>query len=108
MNPSRYDKEPHNKLYDSTRWRKIRDIVLNEEPLCRLCLKSGKETAASVVDHIIPHKNDLSLFYSRDNLQGICASCHSGIKRQEENHGYSQACGVDGLPLDSGHPWAKR
>jgi len=103
-----YDKEPHNKLYDSRRWRKIRDIVLNEEPLCRLCLKSNKETPSTVIDHCIPHKNDLKLFYDRENLQGICASCHSGIKRIEENYGYSQACGVDGFPLDSNHPWAKK
>lgn len=100
-----YRKELHNKLYDSTRWRKIRNSVLNAEPLCRLCLKSGKETPSSVADHIEPHKNDLALFYNRENLQGICASCHSGIKRMEENHGYDQSCDASGIPLSPNHPW---
>ena len=100
-----YDKEPHNKLYDSVRWRKIRDIVLNSEPLCRLCLKSGKETPSSIADHIEPHKNDPKLFYDRENLQGLCGSCHSGVKRVAELHGYSQACDASGNPTDPKHPW---
>jgi 5-methylcytosine-specific restriction endonuclease McrA len=83
----------------------MRLIVLDSEPLCRLCLKAGKETASTVADHIIPHKNDLKLFYDRDNLQGLCKHCHSGIKRIEENHGYSQACDEKGYPLDPKHVW---
>lgn len=79
-------------------------MVLNQEPLCRLCLKSGKETPSTVADHIEPHKNDLKLFYDRENLQGVCASCHSGIKRVSEHVGYSQACDADGFPTDPKHP----
>lgn len=101
-------KETHNKLYDSARWRKIRDMVLNQEPLCCLCLKSGKETPSTVVDHIKPHENDPKLFYDRENMQGLCASCHSGVKRMQENHGYSQACDAQGFPVDPLSPWNVR
>jgi 5-methylcytosine-specific restriction protein A len=30
-----------------------------------------------VVDHIIPHKGDKKLFWSRDNWQSLCLSCHN-------------------------------
>ena len=99
--------EKYPKLYGSARWRRLRALVLNEEPLCRLCERQGKTTAADTVDHIKEHKGDVALFYDRDNLQPLCASCHSGIKRIADRHGYSQAADANGFPIDSGHPWNK-
>ena len=96
-----------NPLYNTKRWRTIRAIVLSEEPTCRMCKRLGKITPADTVDHIKPHKGDLQLFYDRDNLQALCASCHSGAKRIQETKGYSKGCDVDGLPLDDGHWWGK-
>jgi len=101
--PTGFEKYP--KLYGSTRWRKLRALVLNEEPLCRLCERQGKTTAADTVDHIKEHKGNVALFYDRDNLQPLCRPCHSGVKRVADRHGYSQACGVDGMPLDPNHPF---
>jgi 5-methylcytosine-specific restriction protein A len=97
--------ELYPKLYGSSRWRKIAKMHLDSSPLCSPCLLSDKETPGTIVHHKIPHKGNASLFYDSSNLESVCASCHSGIKRIEDTHGYSQACGVDGLPLDSGHPW---
>jgi 5-methylcytosine-specific restriction protein A len=54
-------------------WRKLRTLVLAEEPLCSICLVAS----ATEVDHIIPHKGDDYLFWLRKNLQGLCKSCHS-------------------------------
>lgn len=56
--------------YDSD-WRKLRLVVLDEEPVCRSC---GRE-ASEHVDHIVAlakgGTND------RSNLQGLCQRCHS-------------------------------
>ena len=95
------------RLYDSARWRKIRKFVLNEEPLCAMCLKMGRETAATTVDHIQPHKNEYALFWDINNLQSLCYSCHNATKQMIDVHGYSQAAGIDGQPLDKQHPWNK-
>lgn len=91
--------------YDSVRWRKARSAFLAAHPLCALCARMGRDTAASVVDHIEPHGGDPALFWSPDNWQSLCPSCHSGTKRIADTKGYSQAAGVDGLPLDFRHPW---
>ena len=95
------------RLYDSVRWRKARAIYLAEHPLCALCAKMGKDTAATIVDHIERHEGNYEKFWSQDNWQALCAACHSGTKRIEDEQGYSQAAGIDGYPLDPKHPWAK-
>ena len=59
---------------------------------------------ASVVDHIIPHRGDESLFWDQTNWQSLCKQCHDSAKQKEETHGYSSAIGVDGWPIDSEHP----
>lgn len=92
-------------LYGSTRWRKICSIHLGLNPLCDPCLLSGKETPATIVHHKIPHKGDPKLFWDTENLESVCASCHSGIKRMEDLHGFSQACDENGNPTDPNHPW---
>jgi 5-methylcytosine-specific restriction endonuclease McrA len=96
------------KPYANPRWRRLRKQVLAEQPLCALCARSGRETPATVVDHVQPHRGDWNLFWARENLQALCATCHSGIKRIEENKGHSQACDATGLPLDPRHPWNEK
>lgn len=70
--------------YDA-RWRKLRSVVLFEEPLCRTCLVRGYTTPASEVDHIVPHKGRRELFYDRTNLQAMCKSCHSRKTATEDS-----------------------
>jgi 5-methylcytosine-specific restriction protein A len=35
-------------------WRRLREVVLDAEPLCRHCMERGKLTPAAEVDHIMP------------------------------------------------------
>jgi len=67
--------------YNAT-WRRLRRMVLNREPLCRECLKEGRLTPATEVDHIVPLSqggtNDL------ENLQPLCHSCHSRKTAKED------------------------
>jgi 5-methylcytosine-specific restriction protein A len=59
------------------RWQRARLVQLQREPLCRECSKQGKLTAASVVDHIVPHRGDQVLFWEWENWQSLCAACHN-------------------------------
>ena len=93
------------RLYDSQRWRKVRRWWLKGHPLCEMCQRQGRITIATVVDHIIPHHGDPTLFWDANNYQSLCAACHNSLKREQELHGYSHAAGVDGVPLDPNHPW---
>jgi len=93
------------RLYDSVHWRKLRDLVKREEPLCRMCLAAGRIVPSQVIDHIEPHHGNHKLFFNRENLQSLCKSCHDSRKALIENKGHSAACDVNGFPLDEGHPW---
>ena len=62
--------------YDS-RWRKARASFLQRNPLCNECMKRGKITPATVVDHVIPHRGDQKLFWDESNWQALCATCHN-------------------------------
>ena len=61
------------------RWQVQREWFLQqpENALCRDCLAQGITTAATDVDHVIPHRGDLGLFWDQDNWQSLCKSCHS-------------------------------
>ena len=61
--------------YD-TRWRKARKAFLQLHPLCAECMKEGKLTPSTVVDHIVPHRGDPRLFWDEKNWQPLCKDCH--------------------------------
>lgn len=63
-------------FYCSAAWRRVRAAVLREQPLCVLCLKEGRTTAASHVDHILERKVRPDLAFDMDNLQALCQPCH--------------------------------
>lgn len=71
--------------YDS-RWRKARAKFLKANPLCRRCEENGKITKGEVVDHIIPHRGDMSLFWDQNNWQSLCTRCHNRKTRMEDQY----------------------
>lgn len=67
------------------RWQKARELYLQQYPLCVYCSRLGYITAASVVDHIIPHRGNQILFWDVANWQSLCKPCHDSIKQREEH-----------------------
>ncbi|QDD91927.1 HNH endonuclease [Pseudomonas oryzihabitans] len=66
------------------KWQKARERHLAGHPLCVYCQRQGLVTAATVVDHVVPHRGDMALFWDSSNWQSLCASCHSSVKQAEE------------------------
>lgn len=69
--------------YD-TRWDKARRTYLMAHPLCVMCEREGRVTAATVVDHIVPHRGEQRLFWNTTNWQSLCKPCHDREKQREE------------------------
>lgn len=105
------DKEP--RIYGS-KWDRERLIFIRAHPLCVMCHEQGRVTAATVVDHIIPHKlkealrsgdnqaiaKAQKLFWSRKNWQGLCKQHHDSTKQRMEKRGAVIGCDENGMPLD--------
>lgn len=64
-------------LYFSARWLRLRAQVLDEQPLCPTCQAERRIEPGTDIDHIVPHRGDLNLFWDRANLQALCHACHS-------------------------------
>lgn len=65
------------RIYNSTRWKKLRALYLAEFPLCAECTSRGQVVAAVDVDHREPLALRLDLAYEWANLQGLCRACHN-------------------------------
>ena len=91
------------------RWQKAREGYLRKHPLCKHCMAQHppRITLATVVDHDIPHKGDMALFWDSGNWQSLCKTCHDSWKQAMERGSLDTACNEAGLPLDPRHPWNK-
>lgn len=95
-------KTRHQRGY-GTAWEKVRKLALERDRhLCQLCLKEGRYTVATHVDHIVPKAkggtDDLA------NLQSLDASCHAlkSIHDQDKNPRLRKrrTYGLDGWPIE--------
>ncbi len=83
----------------TTAWGKARNAHLSAHPLCVHCGARGRTAGAAIVDHVIPHKGDVRLFWMEENWQGLCVPCDGAKKPREAGlvpceHGHYKA--IDG------------
>lgn len=103
--PRLWSRETHRDRLYGRRWRAARQAHLAGHPLCVYCAALGRVTAASVVDHIVPHKGCETLFWDASNWQSLCQPCHDGAKAELEQTGTLRGCDTSGVPVDPDHPW---
>jgi 5-methylcytosine-specific restriction protein A len=72
------------------KWQQARAGWLAKHPLCWHCEAKGLVVVATDVDHIEPHRGDMSLFWDRGNWQALCHSCHSA-KTAAEDGGFGNS-----------------
>lgn len=92
-----YDRErgsAHERGY-TRRWAKASKAFLAKHPLCvgEECKALPLPRPATVTDHIVPHRGDMTLFWSRANWQPLCKRCHD-IKTAREDGRWGQRAGT--------------
>jgi 5-methylcytosine-specific restriction enzyme A len=89
--------DKHQKLYSSeresaasrgydSRWRAASKRYLNNNPLCVHCLENNEMVKATVVDHVVPHRGDKTLFWDQSNWQSLCKRCHDRKTRTKDQY----------------------
>ena len=58
------------------RWQRVSKRFLADNPCCVACERAGYTTEATVVDHVIPHKGNQTVFWDESNWQALCKPCH--------------------------------
>ena len=71
-------------------WDKASLSFRREHPLCLGCQAIGQLVPTEVVDHVLPHRGDLVLFWDRSRWQPSCRWHHDVVKQlleQQYSHG---------------------
>lgn len=73
----------------TTKWDKASKGHLDHHPLCVYCAMGAwgedpRDTPATLVDHLIPHRGDQAVFWNRADWTSSCAECHDGPKQVVE------------------------
>jgi 5-methylcytosine-specific restriction endonuclease McrA len=83
INNSRKD---FNAMYQTKQWKKLRQIQLSIEPMCRGCLVEGRYISANTVDHLFPWAHINKLAFTYNHFQSLCTA-HHAEKTQLEQRG---------------------
>lgn len=76
------------KIYNSSKWVKLRNAYIQANPLCELCLEKEIIKPAEEVHHIKPIGTGLDelemmdLAYNPENLKALCKECHHEIHQE--------------------------
>lgn len=68
------------------KWQRVSKAFLRSHPLCAECQRNGRYVAATVVDHIVPHRGDQKLFWDESNWQPLCKRCHDQKTGREDSN----------------------
>ena len=76
-----FNRQDRQKVYQSAKWKKLREAKLMANPLCEQCLQTGIVKPAVDVHHIDSFMNytgnmRLQKAYDFHNLQSLCKDCH--------------------------------
>lgn len=71
---------PNDPLYNTQRWKVLRDKVRKERGECAICGTIHSLT----VHHVVPPKGDAELFYDVTNLVVLCRDCHNRMTSAEQ------------------------
>ena len=78
---NRYERTPEMKKRYGGAWPAIRKRFITAHPLCEVCKREGRITAAAEVHHIVPLADGGT--HDPTNLMALCKACHSRITATE-------------------------
>lgn len=67
------------------KWQQARAGFLAKHPLCAMCEEEGRVYPASVVDHKIAHRGDMTIFWDSSAWQSLCKAHHDSHAQKRDN-----------------------
>lgn len=71
-------------FYGSMAWRRLRETLLSQSPLCYECLQHHRVVPAEDAHHLVPfetgetEEEKWELFLKESNIRMLCQKCHYG------------------------------
>lgn len=82
----------YTRMLNSKQWKLLRLWKLQQNPICQVCERKGKVSAAVDVHHITPVESATTLremealCFSPKNLLAVCIPCHIAIHQEAMSH----------------------
>ncbi len=75
----------YHSIYD-VKWRKESKAYLRTHPVCvcEECRGLYRPLPSNIVDHIVPHKGDIKVFWDKENWQAMNRVCHGRKTAEKE------------------------
>lgn len=76
------------KFYQSIAWKRLRNVLFSQSPICKECLKRGIVTPSTDAHHIRPfstgkdEQEQWQLFLDEKNIYMCCSPCHQAYHRK--------------------------
>jgi 5-methylcytosine-specific restriction protein A len=95
------ERESRHKRGYGRQHQKLREQLLYQEPLCRLCMQKNppRRTPATIADHIVSIAKGGAV-HDLANMQPVCASCHNDKSLRDQGKRVKRRIGLDGWPCD--------
>lgn len=90
--PKREKDGVRRRIYDSGRWRQLRLVKLQSDPLCEECAAAGRTRLATQVHHersfteAVDMAAARALAFDYGNLRSLCDECHGRIHAKSLNN----------------------
>ena len=88
--PDTERRRERHEIYDTQRWRRLRDCKFADQPICEICLQKGIITPADEIHHrvsfmSVPAGSErTALAFDYDNLMSLCRSCHQQLHSERD------------------------
>jgi len=93
------------RLIHDRRWLRLRRQRLTLHPVCEMCEKEGRVTAAVEVHHIVPVETGLTfrqkaeLMFSPSNVMALCHECHVRVHTEMGRSGKAATKRINALKI---------
>jgi 5-methylcytosine-specific restriction endonuclease McrA len=79
------NKYKYQKIYQDPRWKRIRRLKFQMDPLCEICKSQGVTNVTEEIHHIIPFQSESDqaeierLAFDLSNTQSLCVKHHKTL-----------------------------
>ena len=87
-------------FYNNIAWKRLRDTLLSQSPLCYECLQHGRVVPAEDAHHLIPFESGKTeeekwnLFLKESNIRMLCQKCHYGYHNKMREYNMRSCYGL--------------
>lgn len=89
------NRKARNEIYQTNKWKILRDNYIKKNPCCECCKVLGKTTAATDIHHKVSFLTEngdkrYELAFDWDNLMSLCREHHNFLHKKGATHGFDE------------------